>query len=84
MEFTFKVLDSEGSDEFIRFIETLDFVEPVKSAKQNGNTKKRLRTKKNPNIIPAKNPNGNPLMLTGAFDHIKDIKKWRESLWRRE
>ena len=72
MNFTFKVIKAKGSDEFIRFIKKLDFIVPVKKKK----------SKKNSNIIPAKNPNGNPLMIIGAFDHIKDIKSFRKSIWK--
>lgn len=76
MDFTFKVLDKEGSEEFLKFIEKFDFVVPMKKKKSN--------SKKNKNIIPAENPNGDPVMLTGAFSHIKDIDSFRKSLWQRK
>ena len=76
MDFTFKVLNKEGSEEFLKFIEKFDFVVPLKKKKSN--------SKKSKNIIPAENPNGNPLMMIGAFDHIKDIKSFRKSLWQRK
>jgi len=89
MEFTFKVVEAEGSDEFLKFIETLDFVVPLneekKQQKKNGaHKKKKNKSIISGNIIPAQNPNGNPLMMIGAFDHIKDVKAWRKKLWERD
>ncbi len=75
MDFTFRVLDTKGSDEFISFIEKLDFVVPVKKKKIKANNK---------NIIPAQIPNGNPLMITDAFDHIDNVSDFRKSLWQRK